>query len=264
MLEEHPDLSGISSFDPQESGKWTGILRTALRLRRERWDAILVMNPTKLFHVASFLAGIPVRIGYRRKLGFLLTRALPDTKASRNLHESEYNLELARLLGISATNEPLKLPARPEMERRARKLLEERGIPPDARPVALHPWTSNPDKNWPLERFRETARRLLEAGLPIVIIGGSSSDGADSFPPAAVNLAGQTPLGILPSVLRRCSVLISNDSGPVHVAAAVGTPTVVVAPESHAQQLQRWSPMGTGHRILIDPTVEEVVRCCAS
>jgi heptosyltransferase-2 len=264
LLEGHPDLNKLHPFEMGHDRGWRRLPRTSAWLRREGFDAVIVMNPSKFFHAASFLAGIPLRIGYRRKLGFLLTRSLPDTKGERDLHETEYNLELVRLLGVTAHEESLSLPARPEPERKARELLERSGVPAGTRPVAIHPWTSNPAKNLPPELFWEATTHLIRQGQTVLLIGQADGEETAAVPPGVVNLAGRTPLDLLPCVLRRCRLLVSNDSGPVHVAAAVGTPTIVVAPQSHAAQLRRWRPVGAAHQILIDPNAGEVVRACGS
>ena len=275
LLEGHPDLDQLLTWDLREGMSWGASLRTAARLRPFRFDAAVVFNPTRLFHAAVFLAGIPIRIGYRRKWGLLLTRAIPDTKGDRDLREAEYNLELARLLGIAARNPDLRLPSRPEMGAEAERILRSalRGIPcpipaegaDTARQplIALHPWTSNPAKSWPLESFEALAREIRSRGAVPLLIGepppGMGKEGLSGFFPAAVDLSAQVPLGVLPALLRRCSSLVSNDSGPVHVAAAVGTPAVVISPRSHGRQLQRWRPWGESHRVLLDPSVEEVL-----
>ena len=265
LLENHPDIDRLHSFEPGGDRGLPRLLRTALWMRRERFDAVLVMNPSKFFHTASFLAGVPVRAGYRRKLGFLLNRSLPDTKAERNLHESEYNLELARLLEIPATAESLEIPVSPDGARAAARLLAWSGIPTGEKPVAIHPWTSNPAKGWPPERFWEAARRLQQSGRTVVLIGLPPPGNSVPLPAAgAIDLSGRTPLELLPALLKGCRLLLSNDSGPAHVAAAVGTPTVVVAAKEHERQLSRWRPLGPAHRTLIDPSVEEVIRACAS
>ena len=265
LLQPHPDLDHLWVWDPAQGQGFGAILRWGFRFRREHFDAALILNPTRLFHAASFLAGIPIRAGYRRKWGFLLNRAVPDTKSARDLHESEYNLEIVRLLGIPSREPVLSLPERSEADQEARRILESRGVPFSVRPVALHPWTSNPVKGWPMESFRELAGRLVRSGQTILWIG--EPEGKDFHPPESsqgINLTGQVPLRLLPALLRCCAVLVSNDSGPVHVAAAVGTPVVVVAPETHARLLARWRPLGNGHRLLLSPGVEEVAAAASS
>lgn len=263
LIEGHPDVDRILTCSPEEGKGWVGAFRVARRLRKERFDSAIILNPTKLFHVAAFLAGIPTRIGYHRKLGVLLTLSIPDTKVFRNHHEVNYNLELVRLLGIPASPSTLHLPTDPEKESQAQQLMNACGIALGHHPIAIHPWTSNPQKSWPLESFGEVTRLLQKSGHTIVVIGGPESihsmdEAKPMFSTGYINLVGRVPLGILPALLKQCAVLVSNDSGPVHVAAAVGTPTVVVAPCNHGSLLARWRPLGEGHHLLLSPVPEEV------
>ena len=268
LLEGHPDADRILRCDPRQGQGWGAILRWARILRRERFDCAAILNPTRLFHAATFLARIPTRAGYRRKWGSLLTRSIPDTKQARGGHEAEYNLELVRLLGIQASEPVLSLPTRPETEAEAAGILESRGIRATDRPVAVHPWTSNESKSWPLDSFLQLIRSLDASGVPVLVIGGQECRAAmqrwkGALPSSIADLVGQVPLRLLPALLRRCRVMVSNDSGPVHVAAAVGTPAVVVAPQSHAALLNRWRPLGDRHRILIAPGVDQVAAAIA-
>ena len=264
LLEDHPDMDQILRWNPAQGQGWRAMLRWGRALRRERFDCAVILNPTRLFHVAAWLAGIPVRAGYRRKWGFLLTRSIPDTKQSREGHEAEYNLELLPLLGIRPSGPILKLPVRPEKEIQARRLLESRGLRTMPRPVAIHPWTSNTAKSWPMDSFRQLARLLENSGVPVIIIGGEENQAAmrrwkTELPADTGDLVGEVPLGLLPALLKQCRALVSNDSGPVHVAAAVGTPAMVVAPRSHAPILNRWRPLGDPHKILISPEASQVM-----
>ena len=267
LLEGHPDLDQLIGWDPAQGQGWGEKFRWGKILRRERFDCAVILNPTKLFHAAAWAAGIPARVGYRRKWGFLLNRSIRDTKQSRSGHEADYNLELLPLLGIRPSKPLLKLPVRPEGNSEAVRLLESRGV--KARPAAVHPWTSNTTKSWPMDSFRELVRLLDNQGIPVVIIGGEENLEAmrqwkAALPARAGDLVGQVPLKLLPALLKQCRVLVSNDSGPVHVAAAVGTPAMVVAPQSHAPVLKRWKPLGDPHQILIAPDASQVAEAVRS
>lgn len=99
--------------------------------------------------------------------------------------------------------------------------------------VALHPGANHPNRRWPAERFGELAVRLAAEGFAVVVLGGPTEvDLADevvaSSNGVAVSLAGRTSIVELPALLERVALLVTNDTGPLHVAAAVGTPTVSV------------------------------------
>lgn len=264
LLNGHPDCDRTLGWDPREGQGWAAALRWGKILRRERFDGAVLFNPTKFFHLATFLAGIPHRIGYRRKWGFLLTGSIPDTKANRFLHESEYNLELLPLLGLYPSPPALEWPLQPNETNRAKQFLQNAGLPAGTVPVAIHPWASHP-RSWPLESFAVVVRGLRRAGHPVAILGGETEISAMTAWSGSLgslellNWVGRIPLALLPAVLRLCRVMLSNDSGPAHVAAAVGTPTVVVAPAGNDQHHRRWQPLGQGHTLLLGPSPEKVL-----
>lgn len=126
-------------------------------LRKHKFDLCVVLNPTKEAHWAVFWAGIPVRVGYDRKWGFLLTHKMKDTKHLGNRHEVDCNLELVGLIG--AKNK--------EIASSGCALLAMTPIDKYeflAGAIAIHPFTSDPVKQWPLERFVELAKRIMEDG----------------------------------------------------------------------------------------------------
>ena len=255
LLEGHPAVDQLIPYDPAQGQGWTALWHWGRKLRPFRFDAVLIFNPTRLFHAAAFLAGIPQRMGYRRKWGFLLNSSLEDTKSIRRRHEVGYNLELLELLGIHHPSATLSIPTTADQEAQARALLEE-----DSTPIALHPWTSNPAKALPLDFFENVAGELSRQGRRLLWIGEPGPEiERPSRSEGTRDLTGQVPLRLLPALLKQCGILISNDSGPVHVAAAVGTPTIVVAPQAHAPVLKRWAPVGPGHTLLLSPSVQQVV-----
>ena len=97
-----PELDAVLTDDASPSAPWWGrAMHLARRLRVLRFDAAVVSNPKKELHLAVFLAGIPVRVGYDRKWAWTLTHPLTDDKALGERHEVEYNLQLINRLGIS-------------------------------------------------------------------------------------------------------------------------------------------------------------------
>jgi ADP-heptose:LPS heptosyltransferase len=123
--------------------------------------------------------------------------------------------------------------------------------------TSVHPSASCVSKRWPPERFAEVADRLtVSDNVRVCLIAGPDdvpyADAVqDAMRGSAVNLAGKLSVGELIALLKRARALLSNDSGPVHLAAAVGTRVVVIFGRNQkGLSPQRWGPLGKGHRIL--------------
>lgn len=248
-------------------GRWwvTRARRLARTLRTHRFDLAVVSNPKKELHVAVWSAGIPLRAGYARKWGrWLLTHRVDDRKALGERHEVEYNLDLVRALGLPTTVPPWSWPCLEREQQEVFQLLELQGVSRSRPLIAVHPWTSNPVKEWPAQRYRLLLERINER-LPVqaVLIGGAESPQRiqDVLPAhgSVANLVGRLSLVQLAALLQRVRILVSNDSGPVHLAAAVGTRTLVLfgAP-SAATGPTRWGPWGTGHTVIWKASMEEI------
>ena len=293
LLEGLPLIDELLAYQDDPHRSWWGKARAlARRLRPGRFDVVIVSNPRKEFHVAAFLAGIPTRVGYDRKWGWMLTHRLNDAKALGERHEVEYNLDLVRALGIpiprleppaSAGGGPRagssradeagrgtralpqwQWPRSERCEAEVAHLLEEQGAAPSDSLVAVHPWTSHPRKQWPVSRYRDLVRILAER-LPmrVVVIGGPDerSRAQDVLPGGVpvVDLVGRLTLKQLAALLQRARILISNDSGPVHLASAVHTKTVVLFGTSDpGTGPRRWGPWGTEHTIICKPSMEAI------
>ncbi|MFC1674349.1 glycosyltransferase family 9 protein [Candidatus Omnitrophota bacterium] len=241
-----------------------GLIRN---LQKMRPDIAVILNPSKEFNLTTFLAGIPVRAGYNRKWGFLLTHKIKDRKYLGERHEVEYNLELVALLGAAAKDRSLILSLEDTL---AKDLFGGFHIGDQADLVALHPWTSDPVKQWPQERFRELAGRLAGMhNIKLLIVGGKEEQGESvkvysGLTQGVVDLTGRTSLVQLAAILKRCRLLISGDSGPVHLACAVNTQVVALfRGDIPAKASKRWGPWGKGNYViekdnLADITVEEV------
>lgn len=239
--------------------------RLGRTLRAKRIDLAVVANPKKEWHLAVWLAGIPVRVGYDRKWGRLLTHRIRDSKALGERHEVDYNMDLVRALGVPAPAPSWRFPRfEPEWEQVTQRLAQG-GIQPADRLLAVHPWTSNPRKQWPIERFRRLIQRLIAArpSVRVALIGGPQERLAtDAFlaePLPVTDLVGRLTLRQLVALLQRAAVLISNDSGPMHVAAAAGTPTIALfGTQDPATGPTRWGPWGQGHTVIWKPSMEAI------
>jgi ADP-heptose:LPS heptosyltransferase len=222
-------------------------------LRKHKFDICVVLNPTQEAHRSIFLAGIPVRVGYNRKWGFLLTHKLEDTKHLGNRHEVNCNLELVGLLGAKTQDLSLAI----KVDDSLYKYFFDQKI------VIIHPFTSDPVKQWPLERFGELAQRIrTELDLKVVMAGLSPS--SLKVNDNIIDMINKTSLPELAALLKRGILVISGDSGPMHLAASVGTPVIALfRNDLPGKTAQRWGPWGKDHLViekssLNDITVDEV------
>ena len=134
------------------------ILKFSRELKKKKYDACLIFNPSKEFNIISWLAGIPVRTGYDRKCAFLLNRRIKDKKAEGLKHEVDYNLELLRELSRSSGDVHKDSPPLVGGVRGGGSCIDIKDTDfPDAKMeelgmrdkafIAIHPWASNPQRN---------------------------------------------------------------------------------------------------------------------
>lgn len=243
VYEASPAVGRVVVFDAQgEHSRLEGMLRLVRQLKARRYDwAVLLQNALQAALIA-WAAGIPVRLGYASDgRGLLLTHAVPRTPQVRAIHETSYYLSVLAAAGLYP-EEPPAQGVQPvlRLDQRAQGWAEgflageragEGGL------LGLAPGASyGPAKCWPAERFAQAARQVVEArGLAGVLLFGSPAEAPVTKQVAqelqglrVVDLAGRTSLGQALALLRRLELFITNDSGLMHAAAALGTPTLAV------------------------------------
>ncbi|SAK56656.1 glycosyl transferase family protein [Caballeronia temeraria] len=161
---------------------------------------------------------------------------------------------LMQRLGIDADVLDLEIPLTDDDIRECDALIDTCAIDCD-RLVLVHPGAQLPSRRWPVERFGEVARTLSQAGWQIAVTGGAgeaslTARAAHDAGAQAIDLAGRTSLGALAALVARARLIICNDTGLSHVAAAMRTPSVVIASGSDTR---RWAPLDHArHRVLAD------------
>jgi heptosyltransferase II len=228
------------------------------RMKFEAYDAALVLNPSKRWHHMVSWATIPLRAGYARKHHFMLNRTVADNKGLGKRHEVDCNLDVAALIGAFTKDKSLTLNI-PDALRES--VVSKFGLLPQERLIAVHPWTSDPVKQWPLENFEELVRRLAAAFTGKIIIIGKPEKWHEAvkFPSGVIDLTGKTTLLEAAAILTHCRCLVSCDSGPVHLAASVGTPVVALfRNDMPGKNPERWGPWGKGHAVIQKAKIGEI------
>ncbi len=230
-----------------------GYLRLVREIRRRRFDAAFLPHPTLRSHLLCFLAGVPVRIGYRARGAWLLTQSIPDRRHEGLQHEARNALDVLKPFGITADAEPGIFEVFAEDERQAQQALGAAGADPSGEFVVFHAGSSSVSKCWPKERFAALGRLMRDRwGAAVVLVGDARHAGLGAEIRRAVgegcaDLTGKTSLECLGAILRRAKVFISNDSGPVHLAAAVGARVVsIFGRNDPGLGPKRWRPLGKG------------------
>jgi ADP-heptose:LPS heptosyltransferase len=223
-------------------GKWS----TATRLLARRFDAIVNLHggPTSLLY--SWLVWGP-RIGAEHYRGAKLYHGcVPAPLLSA--HTVESTMAVFRWLGVRCEKAPGV-----RFERHRAEAARIHGTLKGRRYVVIHPASIMETKRWPAERFAEVGCRLAARGLTVVVTSGPGEESFANAVAAKVNgamvITGLT-IPELAELLRGARLYIGNDSGPMHLAAAVGAPTIAVWGSSDSR---RWRPWCVEHRIIQNP-----------
>lgn len=259
IVDGNPYLDEVILYDKDGQHKSIfGTLKFTIGLRKKRFDLAIILHPTNRSNIIPFLAGIPERVGYDRKGGIFLTKKLKDTKHLGEKHEIDYNLDVLRAAGlpcrqagIEAKDRTLYMPVRPEDERIIDRFFVLNELDNNDMVIAIHPGASCPSKRWPAFRFGRVADELIDKHkVKIVVIGGPADiktvkEVESGMLHRPIILSEDHSLGEVAALLKRCRMFISNDSGPVHIAVAVGTPVISIFGRiDPGLSPRRWGPTG--------------------
>ncbi len=232
----------IDRFIPADSdalykGGWFSQLREVFRLvallRKERFDTVFVLHWAWQFNVLAFLCGIPVRVGFKRDWGrlFLTHRVRPD----ENQNNREAYLNLLRIWGASVRYQKSHYYLSEQEDRFLETFVEEHRMGAEEQLIALAPGGGRNIKQtmltrlWPVDRYIELIGNFLQAGPYRIVLIAGPDDGPVIQPileryPQCIDTRALS-FGEKASILRRCRLLVGNDSAPIHMSTALDIPT---------------------------------------
>ena len=247
------DVGGRIPLDPaREHG-------LVARLAERAFDAALIFTSfSQTPHVPGYvcyLAGIPLRAGESKEFGgSTLTTELKG--APDKLHQVERNLGLVEHLGFVARDRRLVVAVSDAARAAAPSLLAGADLDPDAPFVLLHPGASAQARRYPAERFGAVAHLLNRRGWPVLVTGvereAALVQAVVRQAPQARRLVGGTTLAEYAALVERAALVVCNDTLPMHLADATGTPEVVLY--SGTDYEEQWRPRATLSRLLRRPT----------
>lgn len=237
LFRVHPWVDRVITFDRKGLHKGVlGRLRLAAEIRQQHFDLAIILPNSLDAALIPWLARIPVRLG---KTGdgrsLLLTGRFPKNLQPTAVHQSLNYLAIVAHFGITGVEKQQLLVTTEDEDRSVAQKLAEHGVNADDFLLGINPGaTYGSAKRWYPERFASVAARIVkETGAKVVITGGAgetaiAADIEKELSGSCVNLAGKTTVRELMALLKRVNLLITNDSGPMHLAAALGTPLVAI------------------------------------
>jgi 3-deoxy-D-manno-octulosonic-acid transferase/heptosyltransferase-1 len=265
LLRHHPAITNVVEFDRNEwSARWQWSAfassgRLAARLRAVDYDLVVDMHGQFRTAVFTLATGAPVRIGFDRprpQVWEASGRTLPKEarkhawKGAReaswlaythhirvptlDVHAVDRYLSVGPMLGLDEEAPDFSFPIPAAAAARIDRLLQEHGFGgADPRPLlTIAPGTIWETKHWRSEGFAEVSRHFMRKGFSVVLIGSGRERGAcdevATLAPGSINIAGETSLTELAAIIRRSTICLTNDSGPMHLAVALERPVVSI------------------------------------
>jgi lipopolysaccharide heptosyltransferase II len=232
-------------------------LRMADQLRKRNFDAAVIFTVFSQNPLPSallcYLADIPLRLAHSRENPYqLLTHWVHEIDQVNNLrHEVQRQLDLVSTIGAKTSDERMSLIVPPDQIKCIEELLEQKGLDLDKPWVVIHPGASAPSRRYMPKGFVQTAKLLQLEGIQVVFSGDKNEQELvasiqKNIKAATFSIAGELSLGGLSALLKIAPLLISNNTGPVHIAAAAGTPVVDVYALTNPQH----TPWGVPNRVI--------------
>ena len=238
--------------------------RLVQEVRRRRFDFVIDLHSLSETNALGYASGAAVRLyapRHGRSLDWLsnFRPAPPPEPVEHERHLVDRYLDVLQPLGIAnVPREPQLSPRLPDINIVA-QMLQKQGVREGALMVVLAPGAGHPGRRWPLANFAELAHRLHNASLRVVVSLGPEeremvTEIRATFPREAV-IFDRLTIPQLVALLQRASVFICNDTGPMHLAAAVGAPVVALfdRPTPHS-----YTPVGTQHQLIFRDSIKNI------
>ncbi len=253
LVKGNPYIDEILIDDRQGIYKgFFGFLQLARLMRSKHFDTAVIYHTKQRYNLACFLAGIPLRLGYKNnKGGCFLTMPVKDTRPQGIKHEAVYCLDLIKSIGVNASDLSLFLPQQHEADQWARDWYQT-NVPEGFSLIAIHPGSSDFTRCWDTANYAALINQIANRFLTKIVFVGAENNRVlvNQIIPhvknSVLDLTGKTTVAQTVALTRRMTILISGDSGPVHIAAAVGCLNLCLfLRNAPGINVERWHPLGS-------------------
>lgn len=250
ILKGHPAIDEVIAAPFQ----WGEMMQLIRAVRKRPFDLVVDLQGLLRSALLGYVTGAPVRIGFaeaREGASRFYTDRVPIPEGV--VHAVDRYRTAAKALGCQSEKVHFDIPSLVETATTVRRLLSLAGLQESAPFALIHPTARWESKKWEPTRFAELADWLVrEKRLPIVFVGSKGEREevgriVEKMKHPALNVAGKTTLPELAELIRRAAFFVCNDSGPMHLAAAVGTPVVALFGPTDPRKI---GPYGAGHIVI--------------
>lgn len=251
----NPSIQDLAKVIPwiDKTVVYRNLIQAARALKQEGFDLAidLLMDYPLKSALLAFLSGARYRVGYniQGRGGFFNIKVKPD---SEEKHMIERTLDVVRAIGVDTVNRNPEIVVLDEEKKYIEHFLNQRKVSSKDLLVGIHPGGNYPSQCWQPERFAQLADEIIiEYGAEVIVIGGPGEEGLVR---KVVNLMSEKaievidiPLSRLAALIARCNLFVCNNSGPLHIATAVGTPTISTMGPTVSYL---WWPQGKNHIVI--------------
>jgi heptosyltransferase-2 len=260
ILYAHKAIDEILIYNPSES-----VFELFKKIKGKNFDLAIVVFPVFKIALALWLARIPIRVGTGyRFYSFLFNKKIFEHRKYAQKHEVEYNLNLIREIGVEVNEVKFDIFIPQSAFERINQILEINEITP-GNYIIVHPGSKGSARDLKPERFKELVKKLSEEGFKVILTGSESEKELVRYVAGneknVYDFSGLLNLKELSALIKLASVFVSNSTGPIHIASAVGTPVVGFYPPIKVMSPRRWGPYTENKTIFVPNVPFECKKC---
>ena len=262
LVENHPQIDEVILLE-EKNGK-VPIIKNVRKLKKKSFDSTVIVYPTFVTALIVFLSHIKFRVGSGyRWYSFLFNKRIFEHRKYAEKHELEFNVNLLKPLGIEETitveNVKFGLRVNEKSLDSIKNILNEEKVDLQKDIILAHPGSGGSSVDLPITKFTSLVKSLSSENDVVIILTGSKDD-VESCNSVAVdskvtNFAGRLDLSELIALISLCDIFISNSTGPIHIAAALGKKVIGFYPKIPVNSKERWGPY-TKNKVVFEPEIE--------